>query len=195
MNQEKGAQRLIWVLAIVLAVVAVFTWPSRKNLNETKQQITDTSHTIQKTKSSMEKASPYHNSFDLTDAEKKASDQITSAVATVWGGIKSEDDYQAKKTEINRTLGSKMVDRMLVYITAQDENPRNRIFSIDGNDTTAVTFDNVNDVNNATIKVITTPKVGGKQHTFLLTIHWNLKKQQLISDSLKELDSSTDASD
>lgn len=195
MNQEKSAQQLIWVLAIVLAVVAVFTWPSQKNLNETKQQITDTSHTIQKTKSSMEKASPYHNSFDMTDAEKKASDQITSAVTTVWGGIKSEEDYQAKKAEINKTLGSKMVDRMLVYITAQDENPKNWIFSIDGNDTTSVTFANVNDVNDATIKVITTPKVGGKQHTFLLTIHWNLKKQQLISDSLKELDSSTDASD
>lgn len=194
-GRDPNQQRSLWFLwgvAGLLVLLALIFWPRTGTLKQAKADLKDLNHQINVVTESTKQNSPYQSSLNVTDAEKTATDQIKSMIQTLWGGIKSDDDYKAqaptvKKQFSDKTLYQKILDvnRHKYYLNGKTKNITGYDYYVTSNDNLVVTFDKVTDITKVPVKVYCqiTSSADNAQHKYLIQFNWNLKDQKMVGQN------------
>lgn len=182
----------LWGVTGIIVVLALVFWPHTGTLKKAQADLKDTNHQIKVVTAFTKQNSPYQTSLNVTDAEKTATDQIKSMMQTIWGGIKSDDDYKAQGTALKKqfsdqTLYQKMleINRHKYYLNGKDKNISGYDYYVTSNDNVVVTFDKVTDITKVPVKVYCqiTSSTDNAQHKYLIQFYWNLKTQKMVGDN------------
>ena len=106
---------LLWIIAILCVIATVLSIPSQKQLNYYKDQLRITNNQINKVEQNEANKLSINDSFNYYSAEITASKKLQEGLSKVVGGIHSNDDWNANKTQIEEDLGPKLAEQLKVY--------------------------------------------------------------------------------
>ena len=139
---------------------------------------------------------PKPQSFDLQNAENKASDKLTKGVKLALGGYKDSDDFKKHQNDVIDLVGKDLANTLYKMNGYGDSNydlsdKRSFKFLLKNSTDAFVTFENVDDVKNAKIIIMTKyEQTDGNSDTTantlyaLITLRYDLVLQKCLSNNV-----------
>lgn len=204
----------IFLIAALLSIVfTVIKIPTNNRVEQAKNELSQVQHKIQtanksintlkaeNTKLSAEshakpQTTPKPQSFDLQNAENKASDKLTKGVKLALGGYKDSDDFKKHQNDVIDLVGKDLANTLYKMNGYGDSgydlsDKRSFKFLLKNSTDAFVTFDNVDNVKNAKIIIMakyeqtdgTSDKTVNTLHA-LITLRYDLVSQKCLSDNV-----------
>lgn len=168
----------LWLLAIATIGLAVALRPSNEQLSENKQALVQQQKRLKEVRQDNQIRLRQVKMVDLTASEKQTQDNLKKAFSTLLGGIKSEKEYQEKKPELKKILGSELTD-VLFHLSYNGESEK---FVIEKPAKVFVGFQNVDRFNNATVTVMCQyTNKGNLPIAYIYTLQYDLENQKVQS--------------
>ncbi|GFI21172.1 hypothetical protein [Lactobacillus johnsonii] len=143
-SNQKALRLTLWILCFFSLGFALVNIPRSGDIDGIKQEIKSTNKQIIATRNEAESNSPLAatNNFNLIEQEKVANDKLSEGLRTTFGGLKTKEDFDHKKDDIQKLMGKKFTNFFVVY------NPDTQYVK---NDNVHVYFSNVTNIHNAKI--------------------------------------------
>ena len=155
---------------IASCVITLVLIPSRKELDQTKDELATVKNELKAKQKVVEQNFPLSGDFDLVKAEGDAQKRLTEAFSIVYGGLHSKEDLEKNKA--------------LLDSYNQDQ------YFLEKNIQTQFGIKNVTDKHDCEILVVVTyqMKIDGKTYGKAYTLNYDLENQKVLSykyDSMK----------
>ncbi len=167
---------LCWIM-IASCVITLVLIPSRKELNQTKDELVNTKNELKAKQKVAEQNFPVSSDFDLKKAEEEAQKRLTEAFSVVYGGLHSKEDLENNNKMIQNYLGKELAENALLDSYNQDQ------YFLEKNVETRFGIKNVTDKHNCEILVVVTyqMKIDGKTYGKAYTLNYDLEDQKVLS--------------
>ena len=167
---------LCWIM-IASCVITLVLIPSRKELNQTKDELVNTKNELKAKQKVAEQNFPVSSDFDLKKAEEEAQKRLTEAFSVVYGGLHSKEDLENNNKMIQNYLGKELAENALLDSYNQDQ------YFLEKNIETRFGVKNVTDKHNCEILVVVTyqMKIDGKTYGKAYTLNYDLEDQKVLS--------------
>ena len=96
---------ILWWIMIVSCVITLVLIPSRKELNQTKDELVNAKNELKAKQKVAEQNFPVSSDFDLKKAEDEAQKRLMEAFSVVYGGLHSKEDLENNNKMIQNYLG------------------------------------------------------------------------------------------
>lgn len=209
-NKLSAVFLIIALLSIVFTIIKI---PTNNKVEQAKSELNQVQHKIQTTKKSVValktentklsaeshvKPQTDHKpqSFDLQNAENKASDNLTKGVKLALGGYKDSDDFKKHQNDVINLVGKDLANTLYKMNGYGDlgydlSDKRSFKFLLKNSTDAFVTFDNVDNVKNAKIIIMVkydqtdgnSDKTANTLHA-LITLHYDLVSQKCLSNDV-----------
>lgn len=168
---------ILWWIMIVSCVITLVLIPSRKELNQTKDELVNTKNELKAKQKVAEQNFPVSSDFDLKKAEEEAQKRLTEAFSVVYGGLHSKEDLENNNKMIQNYLGKELAENALLDSYNQDQ------YFLEKNVETRFGIKNVTDKHNCEILVVVTyqMKIDGKTYGKAYTLNYDLEDQKVLS--------------
>ncbi len=149
---------ILWWIMIVSCVITLVLIPSRKELNQTKDELVNAKNELKAKQKVAEQNFPVSSDFDLKKAEEEAQKRLTEAFSVVYGGLHSKEDLENNNKMIQNYLGKELAENALLDSYNQDQ------YFLEKNIETRFGIKNVTDKHDCEILVVVTyqMKIDGK---------------------------------
>lgn len=209
-NKLSAVFLIIALLSIVFTIIKI---PTNNKVEQAKSELNQVQHKIQTTKKSVValktenaklsaeshvKPQTDHKpqSFDLQNAENKASDNLTKGIKLALGGYKNSDDFKKHQNDVINLVGKDLANTLYKMNGYGDlgydlSDKRSFKFLLKNSTDAFVTFDNVDNVKNAKIIIMVkydqtdgnSDKTANTLHA-LITLHYDLVSQKCLSNDV-----------
>lgn len=168
---------ILWWIMIVSCVITLVLIPSRKELNQTKDELVNAKNELKAKQKVAEQNFPVSSDFDLKKAEEEAQKRLTEAFSVVYGGLHSKEDLENNNKMIQNYLGKELAENALLDSYNQDQ------YFLEKNVETRFGIKNVTDKHNCEILVVVTyqMKIDGKTYGKAYTLNYDLEDQKVLS--------------
>lgn len=168
---------ILWWIMIVSCVITLVLIPSRKELNQTKDELVNAKNELKAKQKVAEQNFPVSSDFDLKKAEEEAQKRLTEAFSVVYGGLHSKEDLENNNKMIQNYLGKELAENALLDSYNQDQ------YFLEKNIETRFGIKNVTDKHNCEILVVVTyqMKIDGKTYGKAYTLNYDLEDQKVLS--------------
>lgn len=168
---------ILWWIMIASCVITLVLIPSRKELNQTKDELVNTKNELKAKQKVAEQNFPVSSDFDLKKAEEEAQKRLTEAFSVVYGGLHSKEDLENNNKMIQNYLGKELAENALLDSYNQDQ------YFLEKNVETRFGIKNVTDKHNCEILVVVTyqMKIDGKTYGKAYTLNYDLEDQKVLS--------------
>ncbi len=168
---------ILWWIMIVSCVITLVLIPSRKELNQTKDELVNVKNELKAKQKVAEQNFPVSSDFDLKKAEEEAQKRLTEAFSVVYGGLHSKEDLENNNKMIQNYLGKELAENTLLDSYNQDQ------YFLEKNVETRFGIKNVTDKHNCEILVVVTyqMKIDGKTYGKAYTLNYDLEDQKVLS--------------
>lgn len=175
---------ILWWIMIVSCVITLVLIPSRKELNQTKDELVNAKNELKAKQKVAEQNFPVSSDFDLKKAEDEAQKRLMEAFSVVYGGLHSKEDLENNNKMIQNYLGKELAENALLDSYNQDQ------YFLEKNIETRFGIKNVTDKHDCEILVVVTyqMKIDGKTYGKAYTLNYDLENQKVLSykyDSMK----------
>ena len=164
---------ILWWIMIVSCVITLVLIPSRKELNQTKDELVNAKNELKAKQKVAEQNFPVSSDFDLKKAEEEAQKRLMEAFSVVYGGLHSKEDNKM----IQNYLGKELAENALLDSYNQDQ------YFLEKNVETRFGIKNVTDKHDCEILVVVTyqMKIDGKTYGKAYTLNYDLEDQKVLS--------------
>lgn len=168
---------ILWWIMIVSCVITLVLIPSRKELNQTKDELVNAKNELKAKQKVAEQNFPVSSDFDLKKAEEEAQKRLTEAFSVVYGGLHSKEDLENNNKMIQNYLGKELAENALLDSYNQDQ------YFLEKNIETRFGIKNVTDKHDCEILVVVTyqMKIDGKTYGKAYTLNYDLEDQKVLS--------------
>lgn len=168
---------VLWWLMIASCLTAFLLFPSKRELNQNKDELATVKNELKAKKEVAKQDFPISDDFDLIKSETDAQKRLTEAFSVVYGGLHSKEDLEQHKTMIKKYLGKKLAQEALLDSYNQDD------FFLEKNIETRVGIENVTNKKECNILVIVTyqMKNGGNTYSKIYELKYDLTDQSVLS--------------
>ena len=168
---------ILWWIMIVSCVITLVLIPSRKELNQTKDELVNAKNELKAKQKVAEQNFPVSSDFDLKKAEDEAQKRLMEAFSVVYGGLHSKEDLENNNKMIQNYLGKELAENALLDSYNQDQ------YFLEKNVETRFGIKNVTDKHNCEILVVVTyqMKIDGKTYGKAYTLNYDLEDQKVLS--------------
>lgn len=142
---------ILWVCALLLGAITVFNRPQKVKLIQAQKQVSKLKKDYQEQKKIYLANTPLKDSFNLVEAQSKASETLSNTFKESLGEIHNDDEWKTRKEHITAVLGDKLTDTLYHHAY----NTESKKYVIDKNTQTVVAFGDVTNRYNTVINVIT----------------------------------------
>ena len=151
---------ILWWIMIVSCVITLVLIPSRKELNQTKDELVNAKNELKAKQKVAEQNFPVSSDFDLKKAEDEAQKRLMEAFSVVYGGLHSKEDLENNNKMIQNYLGKELAENALLDSYNQDQ------YFLEKNIETRFGIKNVTDKHDCEILVVVTyqMKIDGKTY-------------------------------
>lgn len=176
--RKMSSNILLWIIAILCVIATVLSIPSQKQLNYYKDQLRITNNQINKVEQHEANKLSINDSFNYYSAEITASKKLQEGLSKVVGGIHSNDDWNANKTQIEEDLGPKLAEQLKVYNI--DPNTKEWLFK--ENNGVEIGYGKVK-VNNQVpvIAVVSFKTMDNQSAVYLIKMNYDLKNEKILN--------------
>lgn len=201
------------IVALISIVFTVIKIPTNNKVEYAKSELNQMQHKIQTTKKSVEalkaentklsaeshvkpQTEPKPQSFDLQNAENKASDNLTKGIKLALGGYKDSDDFKKHQNDVIDLVGKDLANTLYKMNGYGDSgydlsDKRSFKFLLKNSTDAFVTFDNVDDVKDAKIIIMVkydqtdgnSDKTANTLHA-LIALRYDLVSQKCLSNNV-----------
>lgn len=201
------------IVALISIVFTVIKIPTNNKVEHAKSELNQMQHKIQTTKKSLSalktentklsaeshvkpQTTPKPQSFDLQNAENKASDNLTKGIKLALGGYKDSDDFKKHQDDVINLVGKDLANTLYKMNGYGDSgydlsDKRSFKFLLKNSTDAFVTFDNVDNVKDAKIIIMVkydqtdgnSDKTVNTLHA-LITLHYDLVSQKCLSNNV-----------
>ena len=112
---------ILWWIMIVSCVITLVLIPSRKELNQTKDELVNAKNELKAKQKVAEQNFPVSSDFDLKKAEDEAQKRLMEAFSVVYGGLHSKEDLENNNKMIQNYLGKELAENALLDSYNQDQ--------------------------------------------------------------------------
>ena len=209
-NKLSAVFLIVALFSIVFTVIKI---PTNNRVEQAKNELSQVQHKIQTTNKSIKTLKTENTklsaeshvkpqteskpqSFDLQNAENKASDKLTKGIKLALGGYKDSDDFKKHQNDVIDLVGKDLANTLYKMNGYGDSNydlsdKRSFKFLLKNSTDAFVTFENVDDVKNAKIIIMTTyDQTDGNSDTTantlhaLITLRYDLVSQKCLSNNV-----------
>lgn len=168
---------ILWWIMIVSCVITLVLIPSRKELNQTKDELVNAKNELKAKQKVAEQNFPVSSDFDLKKAEDEAQKRLMEAFSVVYGGLHSKEDLENNNKMIQNYLGKELAENALLDSYNQDQ------YFLERNIETRFGIKNVTDKHDCEILVVVTyqMKIDGKTYGKAYTLNYDLEDQKVLS--------------
>ncbi len=168
---------ILWWIMIVSCVITLVLIPSRKELNQTKDELATVKNELKAKQKVAEQNFPVSSDFDLKKAEDEAQKRLMEAFSVVYGGLHSKEDLENNNKMIQNYLGKELAENALLDSYNQDQ------YFLEKNIETRFGIKNVTDKHDCEILVVVTyqMKIDGKTYGKAYTLNYDLEDQKVLS--------------
>ena len=168
---------ILWWIMIVSCVITLVLIPSRKELNQTKDELVNAKNELKAKQKVAEQNFPVSSDFDLKKAEDEAQKRLMEAFSVVYGGLHSKEDLENNNKMIQNYLGKELAENALLDRYNQDQ------YFLEKNIETRFGIKNVTDKHDCEILVVVTyqMKIDGKTYGKAYTLNYDLEDQKVLS--------------
>lgn len=168
---------ILWWIMIVSCVITLVLIPSRKELNQTKDELVNVKNELKAKQKVAEQNFPVSSDFDLKKAEDEAQKRLMEAFSVVYGGLHSKKDLENNNKMIQNYLGKELAENALLDSYNQDQ------YFLEKNIETRFGIKNVTDKHDCEILVVVTyqMKIDGKTYGKAYTLNYDLEDQKVLS--------------
>lgn len=168
---------ILWWIMIVSCVITLVLIPSRKELNQTKDELVNAKNELKAKQKVAEQNFPVSSDFDLKKAEDEAQKRLMEAFSVVYGGLHSKEDLENNNKMIQNYLGKELAENALLDSYNQDQ------YFLEKNIETRFGIKNVTDKHDCEILVVVTyqMKIDGKTYGKAYTLNHDLEDQKVLS--------------
>jgi len=168
---------ILWWIMIVSCVITLVLIPSRKELNQTKDELVNAKNELKAKQKVAEQNFPVSSDFDLKKAEDEAQKRLMEAFSVVYGGLHSKEDLENNNKMIQNYLGRELAENALLDSYNQDQ------YFLEKNIETRFGIKNVTDKHDCEILVVVTyqMKIDGKTYGKAYTLNYDLEDQKVLS--------------
>lgn len=168
---------ILWWIMIVSCVITLVLIPSRKELNQTKDELVNAKNELKAKQKVAEQNFPVSSDFDLKKAEDEAQKRLMEAFSVVYGGLHSKEDLENNNKMIQNYLGKELAENALLDSYNQDQ------YFLEKNVETRFGIKNVTDKHDCEILVVVTyqMKIDGKTYGKAYTLNYDLEDQKVLS--------------
>ncbi len=162
---------------IASCVITLVLIPSRKELNQTKDELVNAKNELKAKQKVAEQNFSVSSDFDLKKAEEEAQKRLMEAFSVVYGGLHSKEDLENNNKMIQNYLGKELAENALLDSYNQDQ------YFLEKNVETRFGIKNVTDKHNCEILVVVTyqMKIDGKTYGKAYTLNYDLEDQKVLS--------------
>ena len=169
---------LLWIIAILCVIATVLSIPSQKQLNYYKDQLRITNNRINKVEQNEVNKLSINDSFNYYSAEITASKKLQEGLSKVVGGIHSNDDWNANKTQIEEDLGPKLAEQLKVYNV--DPNTKEWLFK--ENNGVEIGYGKVKVNNQVPVTAVVSFKTMDNQSAvYLIKMNYDLQNEKVLN--------------
>ncbi len=160
-----------WIM-IASCVITLVLIPSRKELDQTKDELATVKNELKAKQKVVEQNFPLSGDFDLVKAEGDAQKRLT-AFSIVYGGLHSKEDLEKNNNMLQSYLGTDLAKEALLDSYNQDQ------YFLEKNIQTQFGIKNVTDKHDCEILVVVTyqMKIDGKTYGKAYTLKKALSRQ------------------
>ena len=168
---------ILWWIMIASCVITLVLIPSRKELNQTKDELVNAKNELKAKQKVAEQNFPVSSDFDLKKAEEEAQKRLMEAFSVVYGGLHSKEDLENNNKMIQNYLGKELAENALLDSYNQDQ------YFLEKNVETRFGIKNVTDKHDCEILVVVTyqMKIDGKTYGKAYTLNYDLEDQKVLS--------------
>lgn len=168
---------ILWWIMIASCVITLVLIPSRKELDQTKDELVTVKNELKAKQKVVEQNFPVSSDFDLKKAEEEAQKRLMEAFSVVYGGLHSKEDLENNNKMIQNYLGKELAENALLDSYNQDQ------YFLEKNVETRFGIKNVTDKHNCEILVVVTyqMKIDGKTYGKAYTLNYDLEDQKVLS--------------
>lgn len=168
---------ILWWIMIVSCVITLVLIPSRKELNQTKDELVNAKNELKAKQKVAEQNFPVSSDFDLKKAEDEAQKRLMEAFSVVYGGLHSKEDLENNNKMIQNYLGKELAENALLDSYNHDQ------YFLEKNIETRFGIKNVTDKHDCEILVVVTyqMKIDGKTYGKAYTLNYDLEDQKVLS--------------
>lgn len=168
---------ILWWIMIVSCVITLVLIPSRKELNQTKDELVNAKNELKAKQKVAEQNFPVSSDFDLKKAEDEAQKRLMEAFSVVYGDLHSKEDLENNNKMIQNYLGKELAENALLDSYNQDQ------YFLEKNIETRFGIKNVTDKHDCEILVVVTyqMKIDGKTYGKAYTLNYDLEDQKVLS--------------
>ena len=168
---------ILWWIMIVSCVITLVLIPSRKELNQTKDELVNAKNELKAKQKVAEQNFPVSSDFDLKKAEDEAQKRLMEAFSVVYGGLHSKEDLENNNKMIQNYLGKELAENAMLDSYNQDQ------YFLEKNIETRFGIKNVTDKHDCEILVVVTyqMKIDGKTYGKAYTLNYDLEDQKVLS--------------
>ncbi|MBF0758280.1 hypothetical protein [Ligilactobacillus murinus] len=165
-----------WIM-IASCVITLVLIPSRKELDQTKDELATVKNELKAKQKVVEQNFPLSGDFDLVKAEGEAQKRLTEAFSIVYGGLHSKEDLEKNNKMLQNYLGTDLAKEALLDSYNQDQ------YFLERNIQTQFGIKNVTDKHDCEILVVVTyqMKIDGKTYGKAYTLNYDLENQKVLS--------------
>lgn len=201
------------IVALISIVFTVIKIPTNNKVEHAKSELNQMQHKIQTTKKSLSalktentklsaeshvkpQTTPKPQSFDLQNAENKASDNLTKGIKLALGGYKDSDDFKKHQDDVINLVGKDLANTLYKMNGYGDSgydlsDKRSFKFLLKNSTDAFVTFDNVDNVKDAKIIIMVkydqtdgnSDKTANTLHA-LIALRYDLVSQKCLSNNV-----------
>ncbi len=106
---------------IASCVITLVLIPSRKELDQTKDELATVKNELKAKQKVVEQNFPLSGDFDLVKAEGDAQKRLTEAFSIVYGGLHSKEDLEKNNNMLQSYLGTDLAKEALLDSYNQDQ--------------------------------------------------------------------------
>lgn len=162
---------------IASCLTAFLLFPSKKGLDHSKDELVAVKNELKTKKEVVKQDFPVSGDFDLIKTETEAQKRLTEAFSVAYGGLHSKEDLEQHKTMIQKYLGKKLAQEVLLDSYNQDD------FFLEKNIGTQVGIENVTNKRECNVLAVVTyqMKDGGNTYSKIYELKYDLTDQNVLS--------------
>lgn len=169
---------LLWIIAIMCVIATALSIPSQKQLNHYKNQLRITNNQINEAEQHEADKLSINDSFNYYSAEITASKKLQEGLSKVVGGIHSNDDWNANKTQIEEELGPKLAKQLKTY--SVDPNTKEWLFK--ENNGVEIGYGKVKANNQVpVIAVVSFKTMDNQSAVYLIKMNYDLQNEKVLN--------------
>ncbi|HJA23026.1 MAG TPA: hypothetical protein H9958_02235 [Candidatus Limosilactobacillus intestinavium] len=186
---NKKTNWILWVIAIVCALLAVMSIPNRKELNHNQKELMSVNSQISHSNDANNNYSTNTlKNVNVKDAEQQAGKNLSEGVAVALGGIHSTDDLKNNQKQLQQNLGKQLEKALVKHGKSHNTNE----FLVEKNDSVSVGFGDATNPANVNYNIVTTYDLQGNSTQYLMISGtYNLETMKVNSFTLHNMQKQT----